>query len=82
LKENREEGIMSEMGWKKAINKVLEEAETALHYCEITRRIIDGKLRTSYVATPDSTVNAQITGDIAKNKTKSPYWLISIYRYP
>ena len=47
--------------WQEAIMTVLQEAGEALHYKEITRRIIDEKLRTEYGDTPENTVSERLT---------------------
>lgn len=62
-----------ELTWKKAIDKVLAASSKALHYNEITERIISEGYRTSLGATPAATVNAQISSSIKKNGEKSPY---------
>src|SRR5258708_3214890 len=62
-----------EMTWRKAIEKVLAESTTALHYKEIAERIILQSLRTSLGATPAATVNAQISNSIKHDGSDSPY---------
>lgn len=47
-----------EMTWQEAVTKVLKEAGTALHYKEITERIIYQRLKRHFGATPSYTVNA------------------------
>lgn len=61
------------MTWRKAINKVLGASTTALHYNEITERIISEGYRKNLGATPSATVNAQIAVSIKKDGDKSPY---------
>lgn len=63
----------TEMTWRKAIDKVLASSSTALHYNEITERIISGGLRKSLGATPAATVNAQISSSIKHDGNASPY---------
>ena len=64
---------MKEITWKAAINKVLLEANTPLHYTEITGCIISEGLKTNFGATPSATVNAQIASSIKHQGEKSPY---------
>lgn len=61
------------MTWRDAIDVVLSASPNALHYQEITERIIAQGLRTSLGATPAATVNAQISASIKKDGDKSPY---------
>lgn len=63
----------SEMTWRKAIDKVLASSPTALHYHEITERIIASGYRASLGATPAATVNAQISSSIKRDRESSPY---------
>jgi len=49
----------------------LKEADTPLHYKEITQRMIDHGLWQTDGKTPDATVSATITGDIKQNGTHS-----------
>lgn len=63
----------SEMTWRKAIDKVLASSSTALHYNEITERIISEGYRKSLGATPAATVNAQISSSIKHDGDSSPY---------
>lgn len=63
----------NELTWRKAIEKVLAASTTALHYNEITERIISEGYRMSLGATPAATVNAQISSSIKKEGEKSPY---------
>ena len=63
----------SELTWRKAIDTVLASATTALHYNDITERIISEGYRTSLGATPAATVNAQISSSIKRDGEDSPY---------
>jgi len=65
--------MAKELTWKKAIDKVLVASSEALHYKDITEKIISDGLRTSLGATPAATVNAQISASIKKLGDKSPY---------
>lgn len=62
-----------EMTWREAIDVVLSASPTALHYQEVTERIIAQGLRTNLGATPAATVNAQISASIKREGEKSPY---------
>ena len=62
---------MRELKWKDAIIKVLEEERQAFHYTKIAEIIAEKGYRTSFGATPQNTVSANITTDINKNKEKS-----------
>ena len=65
--------MATEMTWRKAIDKVLASSATALHYNEITERIISEGYRKSLGATPSATVNAQISSSIKHDGEGSPY---------
>ena len=62
---------MSDLKWKEAIVKVLEEEKKALHYTVIAELIAEKGYRKSLGATPQDTVSANMTTDINKNKEKS-----------
>jgi len=57
---------MTELKWKEAIEKVMNEEKKPLHYSEIAELIAQRGYRTSLGATPRDTVSAQITSDIKK----------------
>jgi len=61
------------VSFKLAAIKILREAGESLHYEEITKRAIDKNLIETSGATPESTMNAQITRDIKNNKEKSAF---------
>ena len=65
--------MSSELTWRKAIDKVLASSSTALHYNEITERIIAEGYRKSIGATPAATVSAQISSSIKHDGESSPY---------
>lgn len=65
--------MANELTWRKAIDKVLGYSPTALHYNEITERIISEGLRQNLGATPAATVNAQISASIKREGASSPY---------
>lgn len=62
---------MTELTWKEAIVKVLEEEKKALHYTDIAELIAERGYRKSFGATPQDTVSAQMTTDINTKKEKS-----------
>ena len=64
---------MSEQSWKSAIITILTESKEPLHYHEITERIMTRGLKTTSGATPDATVNAQISSSIKHDGTSSPF---------
>lgn len=64
---------MAERSWKDAITIVLAEAKEPLHYSEITERILARGLKTTAGATPDQTVNAQISASIKRDGAVSPF---------
>lgn len=68
---------MGEISWQEAIIAVLKEAESALHYQDITERILAKRLKKAAGATPHSTVNAQITSSIKHDGSQSPFVKVS-----
>lgn len=64
---------MSELRWKEAIEKVLEEEKKALHYSDIAALIAERGYRSSLGATPHDTVSANLSSDINANKEKSKF---------
>jgi hypothetical protein len=62
----------SDMPWEDAIQRVLSEADGALHYAEIAERIASKGLRRSVGATPASTVASYLSTSLREGK-KSPY---------
>lgn len=62
---------MTELKWKEAIIKVLEDEKKSLHYTIIAELIAERGLRKSLGATPQDTVSAQITTEIKANLEKS-----------
>lgn len=69
--------MLTELTWRKAIDKVLGSSSTPLHYNEITERIISEGLRQNLGATPAATVNAQISASIKHDGASSPYVRVS-----
>jgi len=61
------------MSWREAIERVLQEAQEPLHYAEISERVLARGYYKTDGATPDATVNAQITGSIKHEGDKSPF---------
>ena len=68
---------MSELTWKKAIEKVFLEERRALHYTEVAEIIADRAYRTKMGRTPQDTVSAQMTTDINKNGDHSVFVKVS-----
>jgi len=61
------------LSWNDAIQRVLEEERKALHYSEITDRILERGLRSTTGATPAATVNSQVVTSIKRKGDASPY---------
>ena len=64
---------MPEMTWRKAIEKALSEAPGAIHYRDLTEKIISDGLRTSLGATPARTVSAHLTTAIKDEGDACPF---------
>jgi hypothetical protein len=64
---------MSELGWREAIIEVLKSSDGAMHYADIASAIAERKLRSHFGATPDSTVNANITDSLKNETDKTPF---------
>lgn len=64
---------MSELKWKEAIEKVLDEEKKAVHYTEIAELIAKKEYRISLGATPQDTVSSILTTDINSNQEKSVF---------
>jgi hypothetical protein len=62
-----------ELTWRKAIEKVLSEASGAIHYKDLTERIIQDGLRSSLGATPSATVSAHLTTAIKEEGVACPF---------
>ena len=65
------------MSWREAIERVLGEEGKPLHYSEISELILSRGYYKTEGATPDSTVNAQITSSIKHDGEKSPFLKVS-----
>ncbi len=63
--------MKKDMLWLKAIIKVLKEAESPMHYTDITDEIIKKEYRKNVGATPSATVSTYITSDLRQNKDQS-----------
>lgn len=61
------------MSWREAIQKVLLESEKPLHYAEISEQVLSRGYYKTDGATPDATVNAQISSSIKHEGEKSPF---------
>jgi hypothetical protein len=64
--------MSKELTWRKAIDKVLSEASGAMHYKDLTDKIIEDGLRTSLGATPADTVSAHLTTALKKEGDRCP----------
>lgn len=65
--------MAKDLTWKKAIDRVLSENGSAMHYKDIAAQIISDGLRKSVGATPGSTVNAYLSSSIKNDGDKSAY---------
>jgi len=65
--------VPKELTWRKAIEKVLQDAEGAMHYKDIAEEIVSHKLRVNVGATPPATVSANLTTSIVKDGENSPF---------
>jgi hypothetical protein len=63
--------MTTDLKWKDAIAKILEEEKKALHYAEIADLISERGYRKSLGATPKDTVSSCLTTDIKSHKEKS-----------
>ncbi len=61
------------MSWIEAIERVLTEEARAMHYSEISELILSKGYYKTDGATPDATVNSQITSSIKHEGEKSPF---------
>ncbi|WP_019589391.1 MULTISPECIES: HTH domain-containing protein [unclassified Thioalkalivibrio] len=64
---------MTDLTWRKAIERVLSDAGGAMHYTDIAEQIVADGLRKNVGATPPATVNANISTSISKDGEKSPF---------
>ncbi len=62
-----------QLTWRKAIEKVLSEASGAMHYKDLTDKIIEAGLRTELGATPAATVSAHLTTAIKNEGGRCPW---------
>lgn len=61
------------MSWREAIERVLREASSPMHYSEISEQILARGYYKTAGATPAATVNAQITSSIKHEGSNSPF---------
>lgn len=69
------------MKWIDAIKRVLQEEGQALHYEEISQKIIEKGYRDKVGATPAATVVSIITTDITKNNENSAFIRVGLGEY-
>jgi hypothetical protein len=62
-----------EKSWKEAIKRVLKEADSPLHYAEISEQILARGYYSTDGATPAATVNAQLSSSVKHDGDKSPF---------
>jgi hypothetical protein len=63
--------VSANLPWEEAIQRVLAEADGALHYADIAERIVPKGLRRAVGATPAATVAAYLSNSLRENS--SPY---------
>jgi hypothetical protein len=73
--------VKKDTPWRDAIQMVLAESATTLHYKDIADRIVASKMRTSVGATPASTVSAYLTTSIKNEGDKSPFLKVGPGQY-
>ena len=66
--------MSGQLPWRKAIERVLQASTVAVHYLDITEKIIELGLRTELGATPAATVSAYLTTAL-KNEGADCPWL-------
>ncbi len=64
---------MTDLNWRDAIIKVLQDSDYPLPYGSITQRIIDGKLKTKIGATPAASVAATLSSSLKNEGAESPF---------
>jgi len=62
-----------QLTWRKAIEKILSEASGAVHYKDLTDKIIEAELRTELGATPSNTVSTQLCTAIRNDGASCPW---------
>lgn len=62
-----------ENSWKEAIERVLREADSPLHYTEISEQILSRGYYSTNGATPAATVNAQLSSSVKHDGENSPF---------
>jgi HB1, ASXL, restriction endonuclease HTH domain len=67
--------------WRDAVLAVLKDAGHAMHYTEIAEEIVKRGLRTSYGATPATTVNVSINNDIRELGENSTFVRVGAGEY-
>jgi len=65
--------MAKELTWRNAIEKVLSEAPGAMHYKDLTEKIIEDGLRSKLGATPASSVCVELNSGIKKEGEKCPF---------
>jgi hypothetical protein len=65
--------MATQLTWRKAIEKILGETPSAMHYKDLTDKIIETGLRTDLGATPASTVSSHLTTAIRNEGADCPW---------
>lgn len=65
--------MAKQLTWRKAIEKILCESSGAMHYKDITDKIIEAGVRTDLGATPAATVSAHLSTAIKNEDSRCPW---------
>lgn len=65
--------MAKELTWRQAIEKVLSDAPGAMHYKDLTDKIIEDRLRSSLGATPAASVSVELNTALKKEGDKCPF---------
>lgn len=65
--------MAKELTWRKAIERILQDADGVMHYKDIAEKIVSEGLRQNVGATPSATVSANLATSIANDGEKSPF---------
>jgi HB1/ASXL restriction endonuclease-like protein with HTH domain len=73
IKKSDIKDMTKELSWNKAIEKVLSDAPSALHYKEITDKIISDGHRKNLGATPAATVRSLLATGVTNRGSDCPF---------
>ncbi|MEW4451971.1 HTH domain-containing protein [Bremerella sp. JC817] len=72
---------MTDLGWREAIVKVLQDAGEPMHYTEIAEAIADQELRTDFGANPATSVNSTISQSLQNDADSSLFIRVARGQY-